>query len=36
MLQMGDQVTFAWLGPLRLLSSVPITGVVRLNCNQLN
>ena len=29
MLQMWVQVTFAWLGPLRVLSSVPITGVVR-------
>ena len=31
MLQMGVQVTFAWLGPLRVLSSVLIIGVVRLN-----
>ena len=31
MLQMGDQVTFVWLGPLRVLSSVPIIGVVRFN-----
>ena len=38
MLQMGVQVTFAWLGPLRVLSGVLITGVVRhnrcsINCN---
>ena len=31
MLQMGVQVTFAWLGPLRVLSGVLITGVVRHN-----
>ena len=31
MLRMGVQVTFAWLGPLHVLSSVPITGVVSLN-----
>ena len=31
MLQMGVQVPFAWLDPLRVLSSVLIAGVVRLN-----
>ena len=33
MLQMGVQVTHAWLGPLRVLSSALIAGVARLNVN---
>ena len=36
MLQMGVQVTFAWLGPLRVLSGVLITGVVRHNRCSIN
>ena len=31
MLSMGVQVAFAWLGPLRVLSSVLIIGAVRHN-----